>query len=125
MEYSGICALETCHHKPVIKHMVDNCKLWGGGDYPASHLPGIVIVIVVQHNFQLTSIFLEFCQHTAGFTCPGWIFLHYRCTPTPLAIKPICCKNAFFVTYGLYCRCVACRSGMRAKAMSSACFPGM
>ena len=57
----------------------------------------------VQHNFQLTSIFLEFCQHTAGFTCPGWIFLHDRCTSAPLAFKPICCKNAFFVAYGLLC----------------------
>ena len=47
MEYSGICALATCHHKPVIKHMVDNCKLWGGGDYSASHLPDSVIVTVV------------------------------------------------------------------------------
>ena len=46
---------------------------------PGFRLPGLSSP---QHNFQLTSIFLEFCQHTAGFTCPGWTL------ENPVSVNP-------------------------------------
>ena len=90
--------------QPLARQCNSNCCISANTENipPGFRLPGLSSP---QHNFQLTSIFLEFCQHTAGFTCPGWIFLHDRCTSAPPAFKPICCKNAFFC--GIWALCAA------------------
>ena len=90
--------------QPLARQCNSNCCISANTENipPGFRLPGLSSP---QHNFQLTSIFLEFCQHTAGFTCPGWIFLHDMCTSAPPAFKPICCKNAFFC--GIWALCAA------------------
>ncbi len=63
-----------------------------------------------------------------GFACQMQVISSKRGTLSPPAFKPIFNvpkeTQVYFVTLniGFMCRCVAYRSGMRTKAMPSACF---
>ena len=110
--------------QPLARQCNSNCCISANTENipPGFRLPGLSSP---QHNFQLTSIFLEFCQlqqvlHVqAGYSYMTGALQHRR------HLSPYAAKMPFLWHMGFMCRCVGGCSGMRAKAMSPTCFPGM